>query len=58
MLGWRVSRSSYGTLCKLLYDEKNPAHKDVITMVDSLDGKTYVMRAINWFIKQVCVFRF
>ncbi|CAG8976953.1 hypothetical protein HYALB_00008864 [Hymenoscyphus albidus] len=52
MLGWRVSRSSYGTLCKLLYDENDPRHQGVTTMVDSLDGKTYVMKSINWFIRQ------
>jgi hypothetical protein len=53
MLGWRCSRSSYGTLCKVLYDGTNPKHRGQRTMVDSLDGKTYVSGCVNWFIKQV-----
>jgi hypothetical protein len=53
MLGWRCSRSSYGTLCKVLHDPTNPQHYGQKTAIDSLDGKTYVTGCVNWFIKQV-----
>ncbi|KAG9236973.1 hypothetical protein BJ875DRAFT_190386 [Amylocarpus encephaloides] len=52
MLGWRCSRSSYGTICKVLFDENNPAHQGHRTQLDTLDGKSYVSECINWFIKK------
>ena len=55
VLGWRCSRSSYGTLCKVVYDAANPGHMGAPTQVDALDGKTYVMQHVDWFVKQVCV---
>ncbi|KAG9188090.1 hypothetical protein G6011_02013 [Alternaria panax] len=52
VLGWRCSRASYGTMCKILYDPYNPAHYGLKTEMDSLDKKEYVMDCIDWFIKQ------
>lgn len=53
VLGWRCSRSSYGTMCKLLHDPTNPKHFGLKTERDPLDGKVYVTNCIDWFIKQV-----
>ncbi|CAN9355637.1 unnamed protein product [Alternaria alternata] len=53
VLGWRCSRASYGTMCKILYDPYDPAHQGSKTEVDPLDKKTYIMNCIDWFIKQV-----
>jgi hypothetical protein len=53
VLGWRCSRASYGTMCKILYDSENPAHYGLSTKRDALDGKLYVDNCIDWFIKQV-----
>ncbi|KAI4610560.1 uncharacterized protein J4E87_010736 [Alternaria ethzedia] len=52
VLGWRCSRASYGTMCKILYDPFNLAHFGLRTEVDPLDKKEYVMDCIDWFIKQ------
>ncbi|KAB2099495.1 hypothetical protein AG0111_0g12408 [Alternaria gaisen] len=52
VLGWRCSRASYGTMCKILYDPYDPAHQGSKTEVDPLDKKTYIMNCIDWFIKQ------
>ncbi|CAN9345166.1 unnamed protein product [Alternaria alternata] len=53
VLGWRCSRASYGTMCKILYDPYDPAHQGSKTEVDPLDKKTYIMNCIDWFIKQI-----
>jgi len=53
VLGWRCSRASYGTMCKMLYDPFNLAHFGLRTELDPLDKKEYVMDCIDWFIKQV-----
>lgn len=53
VLGWRCSRASYGTMCKMLYDPFNLAHFGMRTEVDPLDKKEYIMDCIDWFIKQV-----
>lgn len=53
VLGWRCSRASYGTLCKVLYDPQNSQHFSQRTQKDPLDGKLYVTNCISWFIKQV-----
>jgi hypothetical protein len=55
ILGWRCSRSSYGTLCKIPYDPQNTAHFNMKTEQDPMDGKLYIVNSIDWFIKQVCV---
>ncbi|KAI4648335.1 hypothetical protein J4E93_004747 [Alternaria ventricosa] len=52
VLGWRCSRASYGTMCKMLYDPFNLAHFGLRTEIDPLDKKEYVMDCIDWFIKQ------
>ncbi|KAI4920818.1 hypothetical protein J4E85_008933 [Alternaria conjuncta] len=52
ILGWRCSRASYGTMCKILYDPFNLAHFGLRTELDPLDKKEYVMDCIDWFIKQ------
>lgn len=46
----RCCRASYGTLCKELYDEKR--HVGRATAKDDLNGKLYVTKSIEWFIKQ------
>ncbi|KAH7135446.1 hypothetical protein B0J11DRAFT_556260 [Dendryphion nanum] len=52
VLGWRCCRSSYGTMCKILYDKKNPDHQDKQLMKDPMNGKMYIMQAIAWFVKK------
>ncbi|KAF9691908.1 hypothetical protein EKO04_010128 [Ascochyta lentis] len=52
VLGWRCCRASYGTKCKILYDTNNTQHIGLKTEIDSLDGKTYVVDCVDWFIKK------
>jgi hypothetical protein len=52
VLGWRCCRSSYGTLCKILYDKKDPLHQNKQLTKDPLNGKLYIMQAIAWFVKK------
>ncbi|ORY02273.1 hypothetical protein BCR34DRAFT_493253 [Clohesyomyces aquaticus] len=52
VLGWRCCRSSYGTLCKMVYNPNNPLHHGARTQQDPLDGQVYIMDYIDWFIKQ------
>ncbi|PSN68283.1 hypothetical protein BS50DRAFT_491615 [Corynespora cassiicola Philippines] len=52
VLDQRCCRTSYGTLCKVLYDPKNPKHVGQKTEIDHMDGRAYVMNWIDWFIKQ------
>lgn len=53
VLGWRCSRASYGTLCKILYEEGNSRFYGLKKERDAMDGKVYVTNCIDWFIKQV-----
>ncbi|PSN75303.1 hypothetical protein BS50DRAFT_567996 [Corynespora cassiicola Philippines] len=52
VLGWRCCRASYGTMCKILWDKRNPEHagKDVVR--DPMNGKMYIMQAIAWFVRK------
>ncbi|KAF1831720.1 hypothetical protein BDW02DRAFT_504623 [Decorospora gaudefroyi] len=52
VLGWRCCRSSYGLLCKVKHDPRNPAHHGLNTQRDALDGQMYVTDYIDWFIKK------
>jgi hypothetical protein len=52
VLGWRCCRASYGTMCKILYDHKNPDHLGKQIVRDPLNGKWYIMQAIAWFVKK------
>ena len=49
----RCCRASYGTLHKEEYDQSKPHHVGRPITVDPLNGKSYVTRSIDWFIKQV-----
>lgn len=53
ILGWRCCRASYGTKCKMLYNPNLPQHIGLRTETDGLDGKTYVVDCVDWFIKKV-----
>jgi hypothetical protein len=53
VLGWRCCRASYGTMCKVLYNPNNPQHIGQRTEIDILDGKSYVVGCVDWFIKKV-----
>lgn len=53
VLGWRCCRASYGTKCKMLYSPNNTEHLGLRTEIDALDGKTYVVDCVDWFIKKV-----
>lgn len=53
VLGWRCCRSSYGLLCKIAYDRKNPDHFGLSPVKDQYDGKLYLLDWIDWFIKRV-----
>lgn len=52
VLGWRCCRASYGTMCKILYDKKNPEHQGRQLVKDPMNGKLYIMQAIAWFVKK------
>ncbi|KAF2489449.1 hypothetical protein BU16DRAFT_472014 [Lophium mytilinum] len=52
VLGWRCCRSSYGTICKVLYNPQNPMHHNKATERDPMDGQLYIANVIDWFIKQ------
>jgi len=53
VLGWRCCRASYGTKCKMLYNPNNKDHIGQRTEVDIMDGKTYIVDCVDWFIKKV-----
>lgn len=53
VLGWRCCRSSYGTMCKIMYDKRNPEHAGKQLVRDPLNGKMYIMQAIAWFGKSL-----
>lgn len=53
VLSWRCCRASYGTMCKILHNPKDPAQFGLRTELDQLDGKVYVANCIDWFVKQV-----
>ena len=50
ILGWRCCRASYGTICKVEYDPKDPNHLGKRTVRDVADGKVYVMDVIDWYV--------
>ena len=52
VLSWRCCRASYGTKCKMLYNPDNTDHIGQRTEVDIMDGKTYVVDCVDWFIKK------
>jgi hypothetical protein len=56
ILKWRCCRASYGTLCRVLYDKKNPEHIGRPAVKDSIDKKLYIEKSIAWFIKKVRLF--
>jgi hypothetical protein len=52
VLGWRCCRASYGTLCKIAYDKKNPEHEGKELARDPLNGKLYIVQSIAWFVRK------
>jgi len=52
VLGWRCCRASYGTLCKIAYDKKNPDHEGKGLVRDPLNGKMYIVQSIAWFVRK------
>lgn len=52
VLGWRCCRASYGTLCKIAYDKKNPDHQGIEPVRDPMNGKLYIVQSIAWFVKK------
>lgn len=52
VLGWRCCRASYGTMCKILYDKKDPSHQGKQLMRDPMNGKMYIMQSIAWFVRK------
>jgi hypothetical protein len=52
VLGWRCCRASYGTLCKVVYDKKNPDHEGKALVRDPLNGKLYIVQSIAWFVRK------
>lgn len=49
----RCCRASYGVKCKEKYDEKKYQHRGRKRVKDDIDGKEYIVDAIEWFIKKV-----
>lgn len=52
VLGWRCCRSSYGTICKVMYNKDIPEHHGQQLVRDPLNGKLYITHAIAWFVKK------
>lgn len=52
VLGWRCCRASYGTLCKIAYDRKNPDHEGKELVRDPMNGKLYIVQSIAWFVRK------
>jgi hypothetical protein len=52
VLGWRCCRASYGTVCKIAYDKKNPEHRGKALVRDPLNNKLYITQSIAWFVKK------
>jgi hypothetical protein len=52
VLGWRCCRASYGTVCKIAYDKKNPEHQGKELVRDPLNNKLYITQSIAWFVKK------
>ncbi|KAF2467943.1 uncharacterized protein BDR25DRAFT_335749 [Lindgomyces ingoldianus] len=52
VLGWRCCRASYGTVCKILYDKRNPEHAGKELTRDPLNNKLYITQAIAWFVRK------
>lgn len=52
VLGWRCCRASYGTVCKIAYDKKNPDHQGKELARDARNGKLYITHSIAWFVKK------
>ncbi|KAI9704654.1 MAG: hypothetical protein M1820_005402 [Bogoriella megaspora] len=52
ILGWRCCRASYGIVCKELYDKSKKHHHGRETRKDPNDGKIYVLKSIDWFVKK------
>jgi len=52
ILGWRCCRASYGTICKILYNKKNPEHIGKPVTKDPINNKLYITQAVAWFIKK------
>lgn len=52
VLGWRCCRSSYGTVCKIVYDKKNPDHVGKQVAKDPMNGKLYLVQSIAWFVRK------
>lgn len=52
VLGWRCCRASYGTLCKIAYDKKNPGHEGKELVRDPMNGKMYIVQSIAWFVRK------
>jgi hypothetical protein len=52
VLGWRCCRASYGTLCKIAYDKKNPDHEGKELVRDPMNGKMYIVQSIAWFVRK------
>lgn len=52
VLGWRCCRASYGTVCKVPYDKRNPDHQGKALVRDPLNNKLYITQSIAWFVKK------
>ncbi|KAH4044589.1 hypothetical protein HBI25_174490 [Parastagonospora nodorum] len=52
VLGWRCCRASYGTLCKIAYDKRNPDHEGKELVRDPMNGKMYIVQSIAWFVRK------
>ena len=51
----RIMRSSYGILCREVYDEDFPGHKEATNVELDIDGEEYVKNSMVWLIKKVCI---
>jgi len=49
----RILRSSYGILCREIYDDDFPGHVEANNLALDLDGEEYVKDSMVWLIKKV-----
>ena len=50
VLNWRCCRSSFGTICKVIYNPQDPNHFGKKTAEDPNDKKIYVLNVVDWYV--------
>ena len=51
----RIIRSSYGIVCKEIYDDSLPGHRAAAKSELDIDGEEYIKNSIVWLITKVSI---